>query len=147
MSEYDELFNETDDDTPLVRKLRAQLKEQATELKNTKGELTQLKGAQREQTLSEAIAAKGLNPKVAKFVPSDLEASALDEWLAEYSDVFGGPAKSEPEPVAPSADELKMAALGIDEEPTITVPADLSARIAGAKDLKELQAILGQVKA
>lgn len=145
MSEYDELFNETDDDTPLVRKLRAQLKEQATEIKTAKGELTQLKGAQREQTLSEAIAAKGLNPKVAKFVPSDLEAGSLDEWLAENGDVFGAPTSPAPEPVAPSLGEIKMADLGLDEEASITVPSDLDARLKAATSMAEVKQILGQV--
>lgn len=147
MSEYDELFDGSEDDTPLVRKLRAQLKEQSQELKKATGELNQIKGAQRQQTLSEAVAAKGLNPKVAKFIPQDLEVSALDEWLAENGDVFGAPPAPAQEPVAPSEGEVKMAQLGFEEEPTISVPADLSAQIAAAKDLKELQAVLGRIQA
>lgn len=78
-------------DTDLVKKLRKQLKieqKRAKELESTLGELTK---AQRERVLKDVLTSKGVNMKVAKFIPSDLDASeeAITSWLESNSDVFG----------------------------------------------------------
>ena len=78
-------------DTDLVKKLRKQLKieqKRAKELESTLGELTK---AQRERVLKDVLTSKGVNMKVAKFIPSDLDASeeAITSWLESNGDVFG----------------------------------------------------------
>jgi hypothetical protein len=78
-------------DTDLVKKLRKQLKieqKRAKELESTLGELTK---AQRERVLKDVLTSKGVNMKVAKFIPSDLDASeeAITTWLETNADVFG----------------------------------------------------------
>lgn len=78
-------------DTDLVKKLRKQLKieqKRAKELESTLGELTK---AQRERVLKDVLTSKGVNMKVAKFIPSDLDASeeAIGTWLESNADVFG----------------------------------------------------------
>ena len=78
-------------DTDLVKKLRKALKQEqkrAKELESTLGELSK---AQRERVLKDVLTSKGVNMKVAKFVPTDIEASedAINSWLEQNGDVFG----------------------------------------------------------
>ena len=78
-------------DTDLVKKLRKQLKieqKRAKELESTLGELSK---AQRERVLKDVLTSKGVNMKVAKFIPTDLDASeeAINSWLEQNGDVFG----------------------------------------------------------
>ena len=42
------------------------------------------------RTCSRRCRLEGLNPKIAAFVPKDIEDEGLDAWLEEYGDVFGG---------------------------------------------------------
>ena len=78
-------------DTDLVKKLRKALKaeqKRAKELESTLGELSK---AQRERVLKDVLTSKGVNMKVAKFIPTDLDASeeAINSWLEQNGDVFG----------------------------------------------------------
>ena len=78
-------------DTDLVKKLRKQLKveqKRAKELESTLGELSK---AQRERVLKDVLTSKGINMKVAQFIPTDLDASeeAIGSWLEQNGDVFG----------------------------------------------------------
>ena len=92
-------------DTDLVKKLRKQLKieqKRAKELESTLGELSK---AQRERVLKDVLTSKGVNMKVAKFIPTDLDASeeAISSWLEQNGDVFG----FTPEPRTPIAEYEK----------------------------------------
>jgi len=82
-------FNSTD--TDLVKKLRKALKaeqKRAKELESTLGELSK---SQRERVLKDVLSSRGVNPKVANFIPNDLESSedAISTWLDQNADVFG----------------------------------------------------------
>jgi len=89
-------------DTDLVKKLRKQLKieqKRAKELESTLGELSK---TQRERVLKDVLTSKGINMKVAKFIPTDIDASeeAISSWLEQNGDVFG----FTPEPRTPIAE-------------------------------------------
>jgi hypothetical protein len=78
-------------DTDLVKKLRKALKveqKRAKELETTLGELSK---SQRERVLKDVLTSKGVNMKVAKFIPTDIDASeeAINTWLEQNGDVFG----------------------------------------------------------
>lgn len=78
-------------DTDLVKKLRKALKaeqKRAKELESTLGELSK---AQRDRVLKDVLTSKGVNLKVAQFVPKDLDASedAINSWLEQNGEVFG----------------------------------------------------------
>ena len=80
-----------DSDTDLVKKLRKALKveqKRNKELESTLGELTK---SQRERVLKDVFASRGVNPKVATFIPNDLDASeeAISGWLEQNADIFG----------------------------------------------------------
>ena len=80
-----------DSDTDLVRKLRKDLKQAQKRNKELEGSLGELSKAQRERIIKDAFASKGVNPKIASFVPQDIDASeeAVTQWLENYADVFG----------------------------------------------------------
>ena len=89
-------------DTDLVKKLRKQLKieqKRAKELESTLGELSK---TQRERVLKDVLTSKGINMKVAKFIPTDIDASeeAIESWLEQNGEVFG----FTPEPNTPIAE-------------------------------------------
>ena len=97
-------FNSTD--TDLVKKLRKALKaeqKRAKELESTLGELSK---SQRERVLKDVLSSRGVNPKVANFIPNDLESSeeAISSWLDQNADVFGFK-------VSPQASEKDLANL------------------------------------
>jgi len=87
---YDEDENE-DFDTPLVKKLRAQLKEQSKALAERDTQLAELAGKERKRNVADILAANNLNPKIAAFIPADIapDAESISAWVNEYGDVFG----------------------------------------------------------
>jgi hypothetical protein len=62
-----------------------------TLLKELMEELSSIKTAQRTNSIKSVLAEKKLNPKIANFIPADLDSSpeAIDNWIAENAEVFG----------------------------------------------------------
>lgn len=95
--DYDDDEDDYSDDSgrgdDLVKQLRKQLKEQSKLLKDLGEENKKLSGTVRERTVADVLAARGVNPKVAKLMPSDIEASpeAVENWINDWSDVFNIP--------------------------------------------------------
>lgn len=80
-----------DSDTDLVKKLRRDLKVAQKKNKELESSLGELSKSQRERVLKDVFASRGVNPKVAAFVPNDLDASeeAISQWIENNADVFG----------------------------------------------------------
>lgn len=78
-------------ETDLVRKLRKALKAEQKRNKELESSLGDLSKSQRERVLKDVFTSRGVNTKVMKFVPQDLDASeeAIGSWLEENADVFG----------------------------------------------------------
>jgi hypothetical protein len=89
--EDDDFTPSFESDTDLVRKLRKDLKQAQKRNKELEGSLGELSKTQRERIIKDAFASKGVNPKIASFVPQDIDASeeAVTAWLENYADVFG----------------------------------------------------------
>ena len=90
--EDDEDYTPTyDNDTDLVKKLRKALKAEQRRAKELEGNLGELSKAQKERILKDVFTSRGVNAKIAAFVPSDIEATeeAISSWIDEYADVFG----------------------------------------------------------
>lgn len=97
-------FDDFDDDDDVVEhteapaNLRKALKRAEKERKQLLDELNQFKAAQRESAVKSVLESEGVNPKIAKFIPSDVSSpEQVKVWLAEYADVFGAQ-KATPEP-------------------------------------------------
>ncbi len=84
-------FDDDLDGSDLLKDLRKQLSQKDKELKEFKANFETLAKRDRERTLADTFKAKNVSEKVAKFYPSDRDASEdnIAAWLTENADVFG----------------------------------------------------------
>jgi hypothetical protein len=75
----------------LVKKLRKADRAKEKRIRELETELGGLRSMQREATIKSVLENKGVNPKVAKFIPDDIElsAEAVDKWIEDNADIFG----------------------------------------------------------
>jgi hypothetical protein len=50
-----------------------------------------LNKAQRDRAIKDALASRGVNSKIASFIPQDIDPTeeSVSKWLEDYADVFG----------------------------------------------------------
>jgi hypothetical protein len=93
------------------------------------------------------LQAKGLNPKIAAFIPQDIDTSeeAINNWVNEYGDVFGIQTPSEEKPVQKNSEIAAQARINnlVATGTAPDVDEDAFAKIAGAKTREDLDALLG----
>jgi len=150
MAEYNEYDFEDDTDeyengTDLLKKLRKQVSVLSKEIKERDELISQFQTYSHEASIGEILESYGLNPKIAKFIPSDVEADedAVAEWLNEYGDAFGITAVDE------SASEIEADAQAYEQISDFEsggidpfVGADIASRIANASSPEELANLL-----
>lgn len=75
----------------VLKKVRRAERSKDKQLKELQAELEALRKFQREATISQVLAEKGVNPKVAKFIPADIEMSSdsISNWLTDNGELFG----------------------------------------------------------
>ena len=75
----------------VLRKVRRAERAKDKQLKELQAELEALRKFQREATISQVLAEKGVNPKVARFIPADIEMSSdsISNWLTDNGELFG----------------------------------------------------------
>jgi hypothetical protein len=131
-------------DTDLVKKLRKALKAEQRknkELETSYGELTK---SQKERILKDVLASKGVNQKIAQFIPSDIEASedAISAWLDNNGDVFGYTPTEKPAVNQDDINSLRKMDAVLTGAETSASSDDLMNRIAGASSEEEILSIL-----
>ena len=94
MSNYDYEDDDFDMDSSgndLVKQLRKATKQKDKELAELKAQFENLNKAQRERAIKDALASRGVNSKIAAFIPQDIDPTeeSVSKWLEDYSDVFG----------------------------------------------------------
>ena len=145
----DDDFDEDFEPQDVVKQLRRVNKTLEKRLKELEVEASTLKNQTRQRTVKDVLTAKGINPKVAAFIPQDLDASeeAVNNWLNEYGDVFGvNQDAKEGESQASNNPALQAQKRINDVVSTGTPPGmdeDMYARIANVKNAAELNALLG----
>ena len=94
MSNYD--YEDDDDFTEdssndLVKQLRKASKQKDKELNELRSQFESLSKGQRERSIKDALASRGINPKIASFIPQDIDPTeeSVSKWLEDYADVFG----------------------------------------------------------
>ena len=87
-SDLDETIDRGDD---VLKKLRRAERSKDKRVKELEAELESLRKFQREATVSQVLSEKGVNPKVAKFLPADIDLSSdgISAWLEEHGEIFG----------------------------------------------------------
>lgn len=134
-----------EDGTDLVKQLRKQVNELSKALKEKDAAIEEYYAQSREQEIASALNEMGVNPKIAAFVPDDVEDwSDLENWLGEYGDVFGVNVTND-SGVNMDSESVQAAELmsaveegGIDPQ----VGLDLAQRIDQAKSPEELMRLL-----
>ena len=98
MSNYD--YEDEDDDfgttetsqsNDLVKQLRKAAKQKDKELAELRDKFEGLSKAQRERSIKDALERRGVNTKIASFIPQDIDPTeeSVSKWLEDYADVFG----------------------------------------------------------
>lgn len=84
-------WQENPNDSEGFKALRKAHKEQGTQLKEALDRLTALEAEKKSQNVYEALANRGLDPRVAKFYPKDAatDDAAVDSWVTENGELFG----------------------------------------------------------
>lgn len=99
------------------------------------------------------LTAKGVNPKVAKFIPADVEGEeGISKWLEENADLFGATPQDDDtqQQDAGIAPEVKESAsrlqnLGSSAQSPSKL-ADIEARMASAQTSEELQELWAEAQ-
>ena len=83
--------NNSDNGNDLVKQLRKAAKQKDKELQELRSQFENLNKAQRERAIKDTLESRGVNSKIAKFIPSDIDPTeeSLSKWLDENGDVFG----------------------------------------------------------
>ena len=128
-----------------LRKVNRALEKRAKELEQ---ELSGLKTQTRQRTVKDVLQAKGLNPKIAVFIPQDVDTSeeAIAAWVDEYGDVFGvQPAQTNEAPVQKGPDLSAQHRMNnvVSTGSMPDIDEDVFAKVAGAKSKEDLDALLG----
>lgn len=86
----------------VLKKVRRAERAKDKQLKEALAELEGLRKFQRESTISQVLNEKGVNPKVAKFIPADIAMSleSISEWLNDNGELFGFAAPTTESPVS-----------------------------------------------
>jgi hypothetical protein len=131
-------------DTDLVKKLRKANRLQEKKIKDLETNLGSLTKAQRERIIKDTFASKGVNAKIATFVPADLEASedAISAWLDEHGDVFGVQAPQKTELSQQDIASLRQMDAVTQNAISPDKAEDIMMRIANATSAEELNAII-----
>lgn len=133
--------------------LRGQLEQALADKKALEAEVAELRGKARQTEVSNVLTAKGVNPKVAKFIPTDVEGEeGISKWLEENADLFGATPQDDDtqQQDAGIAPEVKESAsrlqnLGSSAQSPSKL-ADIEARMASAQTAEELQELWAEAQ-
>lgn len=141
--EYDFEDEDNGSGTDLVKKLRKQIDALQKQVKERDEILAEYTTQSHEASIGEILESFGLNPRIAKFIPDEVEAdeNAVAEWLNEYGDAFGIEAVEEGEQ-SPDAQAYEQMSDFDDDSVDPYVGQDLASRIANAGSPEELSNLL-----
>lgn len=141
------MADENDEATEGGKGLRGQLEQALHAKKELEAQLADFKGKFRQSEVKSVLEAKGVNPKVAKFIGNDVD--DIEAWLSENADVFGftvGQGTQEPNVSSDEVEETRR----VQNLSQATIPAskaaDIQARMSAAKDDVELNAIWDEAR-
>jgi len=152
MSNYDyedDDFDTTDSSNDLVKQLRKAAKQKDKELQELRSQFESLNKAQRERAIKDALASRGVNQKIAAFIPQDIDPTeeSVSKWLSDYADVFGVevPAETQKANVDPAqAQAYQRLTQAADSGFTPDRGAEIMSRLLNANSTEELDDIIRQ---
>ena len=150
MSNYD---YEDDDDTDfnvesndLVKQLRKAAKQKDKELAELRSQFETLNKQSRERAIKDVLEARGVNGKVAKFIPQDLDPTeeSLSKWLEDNADVFGFQVQDKSQPAVDPAQAAayKKMNQAVDQGLTPDSTDDIMRKLLSANSREELDEVI-----
>ena len=147
--DYEDDDFDTDSGNDLVKQLRKATKQKDKELAELKAQYENLSKAQRERAIKDALASRGVNTKIASFIPQDIDPTeeSVSKWLEDYSDVFGF--QQAETQATPNIDPKQAAAYqrmtnAVEAGATPEFQADIHRRLMNANSKEELDEIIRQ---
>lgn len=148
----DDLLNDGEDDSSLVKDLRRQLRAAKKEIEEKDEKIVTLSKSSRERSVADVLTSKGVRKGVAKFIPEDITSEDdIVKWLEENADDLGitlggdtdGGTDGEPDPSAVDrsrAEQLQTRSVAPSKV------ADLEARLNKAESPQEIEQILAEAR-
>jgi hypothetical protein len=146
---YDDDYDLDDDGSTAVKELRRANKAKEKELRALQEQLASLTKQSRDRAVKDVLTSRGLNAKIAAFIPADIDPSeeAVASWVEQYADVFGASTQQ----AAPAVDAEALANLSamgqISQVQQTAAPfsgdaTQVGSLIAGAQSPEDLNRIL-----
>ena len=146
---------EDDDDTDvtteslsndLVKQLRKANKAKDKELADLKANFDNLNKAQRERAIKDTLAARGVNQKIASFIPQDIDPTeeSVSKWLETNADVFGLQTETPQQPNIDPAQAAAYKKINAVTETGVTpdIHNDIYQKLLGANSREELDKVI-----
>ena len=141
------LFPSSSESNDLVKQLRKATKQKDKELAELRAQFENVSKAQRERSIKDVLESRGVNSKIAKFIPSDVDSTeeSLSKWLDENGDVFGFTTESNQPVVDPAqAAAYKKMNNVTDQGLTPDASDDIMRKLMSANSKEELDDIIRQ---
>jgi hypothetical protein len=145
--DYEDDDFDTDSGNDLVKQLRKATKQKDKELAELKAQYESLSKAQRERAIKDALASRGVNSKIAAFIPQDIDPTeeSVSKWLEDYADVFG--VETQATQATPNVDPKQAAAYqrmtnAVEQGVTPEFQADIHRKLLNANSREELDEII-----
>ena len=145
---------EDDDDlsdlsNDLVKQLRKANKQKEKELAELKSQFESLSKAQRERAIKDALERRGVNQKIAAFIPQDIDPTeeSVSKWLSDYADVFGvdtGSNQATPNVNPAQAKQYQKMTQAVDSGSSPDGADDIMRRLLNANSREELDEVIRQ---
>jgi hypothetical protein len=147
--DYEDDDFDTDNGNDLVKQLRKATKQKDKELAELKAQYEGLAKANRDRAIKDALASRGVNSKIASFIPQDIDPTeeSVSKWLEDYSDVFG--IQQAETQATPNIDPKQAAAYqrmtnAVEQGATPEFQADIHRRLMNATTKEELDEVIRQ---
>ena len=144
--EYEDDDDFTMESNDLVKQLRKAAKQKDKELAELKAQFESLNKQSRERAIKDVLEARGVNGKVAKFIPQDLDPTeeSLSKWLEDNADVFGFQVEDKQQPVVDpaQANAYKKMNSAVDQGLTPDSSDDIMRKLLSATSKEELDEVI-----
>jgi len=141
-------FTQESSNNDLVKQLRKAAKQKDKELAELRAQFENVSKAQRERNIKDVLESRGVNSKIAKFIPSDLDPTeeSLSKWLDENGDVFGFQATESNQPVVDPAQAAAYKRMNNVTEQGLTPDShdDIMRKLLSANSKEELDEVIRQ---
>jgi hypothetical protein len=145
--DYEDDDFDTNDSGDLVKQLRKATKQKDKELAELKAQYENLSKANRERAIKDALASRGVNGKIASFIPQDIDPTeeSVSKWLEDYADVFGyqqAETQAKPNVDPAQAKAYQRMTNAVETGATPEFQADIHRRLMNANSKEELDEII-----